>query len=149
MSKYRKDVEVECCVCGKKIIRDKYQINWSRKKNPDYGSTCSSKCRGDKILKKYKTCNILKDHKHIVQNDPEGFSTERIVDIMCETKPQSGTYICTTPVTRSKTGRGQKGHKGMYSRRESIRLSNLIRDGKASRYHNYTDVESAIEKAGI
>jgi hypothetical protein len=42
-----------------------------------------------------------------------------------------------------------KGHKGMYSRRESIRLSNLIRDGKASRYHNYTDVESAIEKAGI
>jgi hypothetical protein len=68
---------------------------------------------------------------------------------MCETKPRVGTYMGRPAPTKIKTGKGQKGHKGMYSRRESVRLSNLIRDGKASRYHNYTDLETAIEKAGI
>jgi hypothetical protein len=50
---------------------------------------------------------------------------------------------------RVKVEKPVKGHKGMWSKRDSVRISNLIRDGKASRYHSYTDIETAIEKAGI
>jgi hypothetical protein len=140
-------VEVSCGVCGTKIKKLRSRIRWELKRNPNYVPVCSNKCKGEHSLKKAETCSVLKLHKYTVQEDPERFTTERIVEIMCESKPRINAYIGTTKVTR--TNNTSSGHKGDVSRHEWIRRNCLVRAGKASWWSALWSLDKAIAVAGI
>lgn len=142
-------VEINCFICGKAITRRVSRINWELRKNPDYQPVCSPKCRSEVYLRKRGTCNILKDHNKITGEDPDHLTTDKIVEIMCDSTPALGS--CRRPAGKGNPD-GSKisaHHKGYQSSRDHVRRNTLVKKGRASWWRPLRTMSDALKVAGL